>query len=84
MSPAFPVLFVFTYRSDHDASIEMRLALHLGPMQSIENLSGVGRESGEDFGAAAAHAHQADGRFGVCLCLGVEYEVDGIDLGFPS
>lgn len=37
------------YRCDHDAGIEMALAANLGSVQTIQNLSWVGGEGGEDF-----------------------------------
>jgi hypothetical protein len=72
------------YRCDHDASVKVALPADLSSVQTIQDLSRVGSESGEDFRAGASHAHEADARFGVCLGLALEDEVGGIGLRIPA
>ena len=53
-------------------------------MEAVEDFAGVGGECCEDFGAGAAHGHQADGGFGVGLRFGLEDEVGGVGLRVPA
>ena len=62
----------------------MGIALDFRAVQAVEDLAGVGGQGGEDFGAGAAHGHEADGGFGVGLCFAVEDEVGGVGLGVPA
>lgn len=62
----------------------MALALDPGAVQAVEDLAGVGGEGGEDFGAGAAHGHEADAALGVGLRFAVEDEVDGVGLRVPA
>ena len=69
---------------NHDARVEVRVPADLGAVETVEDFAGVGGEGGEDFGAGASHAEEADGGFGVGLGFGVEDEVGGVALGFPA
>ena len=62
----------------------MGIALDFRAVQAVEDLAGVGGQGGEDFGAGAAHGHEADGGFGVGLCFAVEDEVGGVGLRVPA
>lgn len=50
-----------TYSCHVDARDEVRVALYLRPVQTIEDLADVRCQGCEDLGRAAAHAHEADG-----------------------
>lgn len=51
---------VATYGGDHDGGVKMALSTDLCAMQTIEDLSRICGEGGEDFRAAASHGHEAD------------------------
>ena len=71
-------------RGDHDGGMQVRLAADLCAVQALEDFARVRGEGGEDFGTGAAHAHQADGGFGVGLCFVLEEEVGTVCLCFPA
>ena len=50
----------------------MGVAGDFGAVQAVEDFAVVGREGCEDFGDRTAHAHEADGGFGIGLRFAVE------------
>lgn len=54
--------------------------LLLCAMQSVKDLALLSRQSDEDFGAFAAHAHQTDRGLWVALRDALEQDIGGIDL----
>jgi hypothetical protein len=73
-----------TYGRNVDASDEVRAALYLCPVQTIQHLANVRCQGREDLWGVASHAHEADRRFWVCTSLRGEDHVDGVLLCFPS
>lgn len=74
----------YAYRCDHDAGVEVTLSADLCSVKTVQDLTRVGRQSSEDLGARASHAHETDAGLGVCLGLAVKDEVGGIGLRLPS
>lgn len=64
--------------------MKVALSSYLGPVQAVQDLSGVCGEGGENFRTVAAHTHKTDGGFWVGLCLVLEDEVGGVCLSLPS
>lgn len=71
------------YRCNHDSRVQVRGALDLCPMQTIQYLTEIGCESGEHLRPRAAHGHQTHARLCIRRRFGVEDEGDGIDLRLP-
>lgn len=73
-----------TYCCHVDAGHEVRAALYLRPVQTIQDLADVCSEGCEDLWLTASHAHEADRRLWVRIRFRGEDEVHCVGLRLPS